>query len=74
MRKIWKTWKSNQNIVMNEELVQKIVMNEELVQNDVMSEKFVKNFVMSTKIDPKVVDRNSKQRSIPCDRVLGKTL
>ena len=45
MRKIWKTWKSNQNIV----------MNEEFVRNGVMSEKFVKNFVMNAKIDPKVV-------------------
>ena len=32
--KNWKTWKSNQ----------KIVMDEELVQNGVMDEKFVKNF------------------------------
>ena len=45
MRKNWKTWKSNQNIV----------MNEEFVRNGVMSEKFVKNFVMNAKIDPKVV-------------------
>ena len=45
MRKIWKTWTSNQNIV----------MNEEFVRNGVMSEKFVKNFVMNAKIDPKVV-------------------
>ena len=43
--KSWKTWKSNQ----------KIVMNEELVQNGVMNEQFVKNFVMNAKIDPKVV-------------------
>ena len=43
--KSWKTWKSNQNSV----------MNEELVQNSVMNEKFVKNFVMDAKIDPKVV-------------------
>ena len=45
MRKSWKTWKSNQ----------KIVMNEELVQNGVMDEKFVENFVMNAKFDPKVV-------------------
>ena len=38
--KSWQTWKSNQNIV----------MNEELVQNNVMNEKFVKNFVMNAKI------------------------
>ena len=40
-----KIWKSDQ----------KIVMNEELVQNSVMNEKFLKNFVMNAKIDPKVV-------------------
>ena len=43
--KSWKTCKSNQNIVMNEELVQNGVMNEELLQNG----------VMNAKIDPKVV-------------------
>ena len=43
--KSWNTWKSNQKIVMNEELVQNGVMNEELVQNG----------VMNAKIDPKVV-------------------
>ena len=53
--KSWKTWTSNQKIVMNEELVQNGVMNEELVQNGVMNVKFVKNFVMNAKIDPKVV-------------------
>ena len=42
--KSWNTWKSNQ----------KIVMNEELVQNGVMNEKNVKNFV-NAKIDPKAV-------------------
>ena len=36
--KSWQTWKSNQNIAMNEELVQNSVMNEELVQNNVMNE------------------------------------
>ena len=76
-RKIWKnrkilmdeksrkTLKSNQKIVMDEELVQNGVMDEELVQNGVMDEElvqngvmdeeFVKNFVMDAKIDPKVV-------------------
>ena len=34
---------------------QKIVMDEELVQNGVMDGKFVKNFVMDAEIDPKVV-------------------
>ena len=63
--KSWKTWKSNQNSVMNEKLVQNIVMNEnkvqnivmyeELVQNSVMNGQFVKNFVMNAQIDPKVV-------------------
>ena len=43
--KSWKTLKSNQ----------KVVMDEELVQNGVMDEKIVKNFVMGAKIDPKVV-------------------
>ena len=42
--KSWRTWKSNQNSV----------MNKELVQNSLMDEKFVKNFVMDPKIDPKV--------------------
>ena len=41
--KSWRTWKSNQ----------KIVMDEELVQNGVMGDKFVKNFVIGAKIDPK---------------------
>ena len=40
-----KTWKSNQNSVLNEELVQNVVMNEQVV----------KNFVLNAKIDPKVV-------------------
>ena len=34
---------------------QKIVMDEELVQNIVMDGKFVKNFVVDAKFDPKVV-------------------
>ena len=55
MRISEKTWKINQKIVMNEELVQNGVMNEELVQNGVMNEKFVKNFVMNAQINPKVV-------------------
>ena len=42
--KWWKTWKSNQ----------KMVMDEELVQNVVVDEKIVKNFVMGAKIDPKI--------------------
>ena len=40
-----KTWKSDQ----------KVVMDEELVHNGVMNEQIAKNFVMNTKIDPKVV-------------------
>ena len=52
--KSWKTWKSNQNSLMSEELVQNSVMNEELVQSGVMNEKFV-NIVTNAKIDPKVV-------------------
>ena len=52
--KSWRTWKSNQNIVTDEELVHHIVTDEELVQNVVMDEKCGKNFVMGAKIDPKV--------------------
>ena len=52
--KSWRTWKSKQNIVMDEELAQNIVIDEEFVQNVAMDEKFVKNFVMGVKIDPKV--------------------
>ena len=40
-----KSWKSDQ----------KVVMDEELVQNGVMDGKFVKNFVMNAKLDPKIV-------------------
>ena len=40
--KSWRTWKSIQNIVMDEELVHNIVMDEKLVQNVVMDEEFVK--------------------------------
>ena len=43
--KSWRTWKSDQ----------KIVMDEELVQNVVMDDTFVKNFAMGANIDPKVV-------------------
>ena len=53
--KRWKIWKSNQNSVMNEELVQNSVMIEDMVQNSVMDGKFVKNIVMNAEIDPKVV-------------------
>ena len=58
--KSWKTWKSNQKIVMDEELAQNDVMDEKSVQHGVMDEKFVKNFVMDAKIDPKVVMDMSK--------------
>ena len=58
--------KSNQNIVMNEELVQNIVMDEELIQNVAMGEKFVKNFVMDPKIDP-----NVEMGSYPCLFLVG---
>ena len=43
--KSWKTWKSNQ----------KIVMDEELVQNVVTNAKFVTKFMMDAKIDLKIV-------------------
>ena len=36
--KNWRTWKSNQNTVMGEQLVQNIVMDEEEVQNVAMGE------------------------------------
>ena len=55
MIKVGRAWLSNQNIVMNEELVQNSVMNKKMVQNGVMKEKFVKNFVINAKIHPKVV-------------------
>ena len=45
LRKVCRTWKSNQ----------KIVMDEELIPNGVIDEKFVKNSLMDAKIDPKVV-------------------
>ena len=61
----WRTWKSNQNIVMDEELVQNVVVDEELVQNIVMDEdvvlnvvmdeKFVKNFVMDEELVRNIV-------------------
>ena len=44
--KNWRTWKSNQNTVMGEELVQNIVMDEEEVQNIVMDEELVQNVAM----------------------------
>ena len=53
MTKVGKLGKSNQNVVMDEELVQKIVMDEELVQDVVMDEKIVTNPVMSAKLDVK---------------------
>ena len=34
--KSWKAWKSNQNVVMDEELVQNVVMDEEWRRNGVM--------------------------------------
>ena len=48
-------WKSNQKVVMDDQITQNDVMEEELVQKGVMDGKFVKNFVMDAKIDPKVV-------------------
>ena len=48
-------WKSDQKVMIDEQINQKIVMDEELVQNGVMDGKFVKNFVMDAKTDPKVV-------------------
>ena len=50
-----KTWKSDQKVVTDEELLQNGVMDEEVGQNGVMDEEFVKNFVMNAKTDPKVV-------------------
>ena len=44
--KSWKTWKNNQKIVMNEELVQNVVMDEELIQHIVMDEELIQNGVM----------------------------
>ena len=45
-----KIWKSNQNVVMDEELVQNVVMSEELVQNVVMNEELVQNVVMNEQL------------------------
>ena len=50
-----KTWKSDQKVVMDDEISQKNVMDEELVQNGVMDGKFVKIVLMDAKLDPKVV-------------------
>ena len=44
--KSWRTWKRNQNIVMDEELVHNIVMDEEFVKNIVMDEEQVRNIVL----------------------------
>ena len=41
MRKSWKTWKSNQKIVMKGELVQNGVVDEEWVRDSVMNEELV---------------------------------
>ena len=46
----WKTWKSNQKIVTDEDLVQKVEMDEELVQKVVMDEELVRNVVMDGKL------------------------
>ena len=48
--KSWKTWKSNQKIVMDEELVQNVVMDEALVRNIVMDEALVRNTVMNEEL------------------------
>ena len=48
-RKVGELEKSNQNIVMDEELVQNIVMDEELVQDIVMDEELVQNVTMCEK-------------------------
>ena len=53
--KSWRTWKSNQNIVMDEELVQNIVMDEELVQSIVMDEELVHNIVMDEELVHNIV-------------------
>ena len=51
----WRTWKSNQNTVMDEEVVQNTVMDEEVVQNIVMDEEMVQNVVMDEKLVQNVV-------------------
>ena len=56
----WKTWRRNQKIVIDEELVQTDVMDAKLVQNGVMDGKFVKNFEIDANIDPKLVMDLSK--------------
>ena len=53
--KSWKTWKSNQKIVMDEKLVQNVVMDEELVEKIVMDEKLVQKIVMDGELIHKTV-------------------
>ena len=55
MRKVGKLGKSNEKIVMNEELVQNGVMNEELFQNSVMNEELVQNGMMDEELVQKSV-------------------
>ena len=53
-KKSWTLWKSNQNIVMHEEMVQNNVIDEELVQNVAMVEKILKDCVVDVQIDLQV--------------------
>ena len=64
--KSWKTWKSKQKIVMNEDLVQNIVMDEELVQKVVMDEELVQNVVMDETFVRNFCD-GCQNRSESCD-------
>ena len=50
-----KLGKSDQKIVMYEELVHNVAMDEELIQNGLMYGNFVRKFVIHAKIDPEVV-------------------
>ena len=74
-----------QNGVMNEKFVKNFVMNAKTDPKVVMdlsiisiggwnSWQLVNQNLLEESIDELVLDRNSKQRSIPCDTVLGTTL
>ena len=75
-----------QNSVMNEDLVQNGVTDGKFVKNFVMDAKIDPKVVVDLSsfkiggwnslqpINQKFVDRNSKQRSIPCDTVFGTAL
>ena len=87
IEKSWKSEKSNQNIVVNEKFVKNNVMNAKIGPKVVMELSIFKiggwnnlhpinQHLLDKFIGERVVvgDRNSKQRFILCDTVLGATL